>query len=565
MSTSSSIGHGISRRNLLKLGVATTGAGVIALRAGDLGAQTTSTSGGPRYTPWKDPLPVARPLAAVPALSPAPAPTCNEPGGECGRGDHQRWEEFQAQQFFDIDVRAAEHQYHSEGPKNLIWGYNGTLPGSTIVARYGVPTLVRFRNNLPADAVGYGSPEISTHLHNLHCGSESDGFTGDYYSAGKAGPSLTAPGLWRDHLYPNTYAGGDPREGQGTLWFHDHRMDFTAGNVYRGLAGFYLLFDHIDSGNENDTTAGALRLPSGVGDYDIPLMIQDKQFDASGYVKLDQFNNDGILGNAICVNGKIQPYMDVKRRKYRFRILNASPARQYEFYIMYKGRAQNFQYIANDGNLLPAPLTMQKIRIAPAERADIVIDFKAFGAINAADEVFLVNRLEQVDGRKPTGKLLNPGDQLLKFNIAAGAVVDPSQVPPKLRDLPPMDTSKVKARRHFEFDRSGGSWTVNGRLFDVTRPLFTVKKGTAEIWTLESKGSWLHPVHIHMEEGRILDRDGRSPPPHERGRKDVYSIIDGEEIRVFIQFRDFTGKYMMHCHNISHEDHAMMIRFDVVD
>src|SRR5690606_199365 len=117
---------------------------------------------------------------------------------------------------------------------------------------------------------------------------------------------------------------GDPREALGTLWFHDHRMDFTAPNVYRGLAGFYLLFDHIDSGNENDPSPTALRLPSGVGDFDIPLMVQDKKFDSGGYIQFDQFNNDGILGNKHLVNGKIQPYFPVLRRKYRFRILNAS-------------------------------------------------------------------------------------------------------------------------------------------------------------------------------------------------------------------------------------------------
>lgn len=565
MDSSLDCDSGVSRRNFIKLGVAAAGTGVVASHIAVSHAQTTTSNGGYNTTPWMDPLPVNRPLAPLAALTPAPAGDCDEANGECGRLHHQRWEEFQPKKFYEINVVQAEHQFHAQGPKSVIWGYNGTLPGSTIVARYGEPVCVRFQNNLPANAVGYGSPEISTHLHNLHCGSESDGFTGDYFSPTKAGPSLTAPGRWRDHLYPNMYAGGDPREALGTLWFHDHRMDFTSGNVYRGLAGFYLLFDHIDSGNETDTSPTALRLPSGVGDFDIPLMVQDRQFDAGGNLKLDQFNNDGILGNKICVNGKIQPFFDVRRRKYRFRILNASPSRQYEFYIMYKGRAQNFTYIANDGNLLPAPLTMQKIRIAPAERADIIIDFKAFGNVGADDEVFLVNRLEQVDGRKPTGKLLTPGDEILKFNVKAGAVDDPSRVPATLRELPPIDTKKAVRRRNFEFDRSGGSWTVNGKLFDVTKPLFTVKKGTAEIWTLESKGSWLHPVHIHLEEGRILSRDGKSPPAHERGRKDVYPIIDGEEVEVFIQFRDFTGKYMMHCHNIAHEDHAMMVRFDVVD
>jgi FtsP/CotA-like multicopper oxidase with cupredoxin domain len=119
-------------------------------------------------------------------------------------------------------------------------------------------------------------------------------------------------------------------------------------------------------------------------------------------------------------------------------------------------------------------------------------------------------------------------------------------------------------RRIWEFDRENGSWTVNGKLFNVLSVSAKPRLGSQEMWILRGKGNWSHPVHIHFEEGRILSRNGRPPPLHERGRKDVYVIGPGEELRLVMKFRDYTGKYMMHCHNLVHEDHAMMIRWDIV-
>ena len=136
-------------------------------------------------------------------------------------------------------------------------------------------------------------------------------------------------------------------------------------------------------------------------------------------------------------------------------------------------------------------------------------------------------------------------------------------MPDTLRELPEFSTREAVRERTWEFDRENDVWTVNGRIFDETRPAATVKCGTAEIWRLKGKGSWHHPVHIHMEEGRILTRNGKPPPPHERGRKDVFVLNPGEEVRIFIRFRDFEGRYVMHCHNLIHEDHDMMVRFDV--
>ncbi len=579
----------LNRRQSLQLGAATTAAGLLASPTLTPPAQAQVVAVAPFTTPWMVPLPLYAAKLPVAALVPAPRITANRPAGECGRDPHQREAEFPSQEFYSMTIEPGLHSYHPELPTQTIWGYDGIVPGPTYVARYGKPITVRIINKVPSNTIGYGTPEFSTHLHNLHCASESDGFAGDYYSATKWGPTLAGPGVYKDHHYTNAYAGfdnpayaatkGDPREALGTLWYHDHRHDFTAANVYRGLAGFYLLFDDLDSGNENDTNPAALRLPSGVGKYDIPIVFQDKVFDSGGYVGFNQFEPNGILGNKICVNGKIQPYFQVERRKYRLRLLNGSPSRFYEMYLTSSmGVNQPFTYIANDGNLLPAPLTMKKVSLANAERGDIVIDFSKY---MPGTKLYLVNRLIQTDGMGPdaaanprdaNGMLAAAGVQVMRFDVGGlPAVRDNSRVPAALRALPSLTQADINAvladparNRTFQFNKTNNVWTVNGNVFDVHTPTATVQRGSAEIWTLRGSGGWSHPVHIHFEEGRILSHNGLPPPAHEAGRKDVYVLGPGDEIVVFLRFREFLGKYIMHCHNLTHEDHSMMIRFDIV-
>jgi FtsP/CotA-like multicopper oxidase with cupredoxin domain len=578
----------LNRRQSIKLGMTSAVAGLIAAKDAAKPADAAVPVVTPPFTtPWVVTLPVYTAKLPVASLSPAPTVAPNIAGGECGRPSHQRESEFPSQKLYVMRTKEAWHSFHPELPIQKIWGYDGKVPGPTFVERYGVPITVRIYNDLPTTGIGFGSPEISTHLHNLHSGSESDGFTGDYYSPTKYGPTMTAPGLFKDHHYPNAYAGfdnplyvptttlapskGDPREALGTLWYHDHRLDFTGPNVYKGLTGFYLLFDHIDSGNENDPNPQALRLPSGVGKYDIPLVFQDKAFDAAGYLTFDQFNTDGILGNKFCVNGKIQPKMSVERRKYRFRLLDGGPSRVYEFYLSDAAGVVNlpFTHISNDGNLFPAPLTTQKVMLGAAERGDIIIDFSQYPI---GTKLYLINRMEQTNGRGPVngardanGLLLSAGTQLLRFDIDTNPTVpDNSRVPAQLRALPPIDLGEVVATRTFLFGLANGGWTVNGNLFDVNVASASPKKGTAEIWVLKGTGQWHHPIHIHFEEGRILSRNGQPPAPHEAGRKDVYLLQPNDEVQVFLRFREFEGKYMMHCHNLIHEDHAMMVRWDIV-
>jgi FtsP/CotA-like multicopper oxidase with cupredoxin domain len=551
------------RRSVLKAAGTAAAAAVWTPRL----AEAADGPRSPTTTPWAEPLPVAQPLQPVAALTPTPLAAYGS--GECGRADHPAFARFPPQDFYTIDIRQGLHRFHPELPVQEVAAYAGQVPGPLIHARYGRPVLIRFRNLLPNLRQGFGSPDISVHLHNMHTPSESDGFPFDWFSTYAYGTGLTRAGLYKDHHYPMVYAGldkyggiGDAREALGTLWYHDHRVDFTAGNVYGGMAGFFLAFDEIDSGNERDANPKALRLPSG--EFDVPLMVQDKQFDSGGYVRFDQFDSDGFIGDKFLVNGKVQPYFHVAPRKYRFRILAAAPSRVFDLQLRHLGRAQPFQQIANDGNLLLAPVTRTNVQLGTAERADIVIDFSKFVV---GSELFLVNRLEQRDGRKPEKDFLATPTPLLKFIVDKPlAAADPSRVPALLREQPPIDLAEVVRTRTFSFGRSGGAWTINERYFDDNPRGLTPKKGTAEIWNLRNdSGGWAHPIHIHFEEGRIIKRNGREPPPWERGRKDVYFLGPNESVSVFLRFRDFTGKYVMHCHNTVHEDHAMMLRYDIVE
>jgi FtsP/CotA-like multicopper oxidase with cupredoxin domain len=270
------------------------------------------------------------------------------------------------------------------------------------------------------------------------------------------------------------------------------------------------------------------------------------------------------------VNGKIQPFHQVQRRKYRFRFLNGSNARFYQIFLTNRnGRSFPFDMIATEGGLLARPIRgITSFRIAPAERVEVVIDFSEF---REGDEVFIENRLEQVDGRGPK-RLLSQGPRILKF-LVDGVYdnSDNSQVPDVLRPFDPISREELARApvRTFVFERQEGNWAINGQpAFDLNRPAAQPRLNVGEIWRLVNKsGGWNHPIHPHLDQMRVLRRNGKEPPLHERdgmGRKDTVNLGPNEEADVFIKFRDFPGPFVFHCHNLEHEDHRMMARVDMV-
>jgi FtsP/CotA-like multicopper oxidase with cupredoxin domain len=445
-------------------------------------------------------------------------------------------------------------------PVQTIWGFDGMSPGPTYHAKYGHPILVRNFNELPTDNGGFGVNSVTTHLHNGHTPSESDGFPCDFFEKGH----------FYDQHYPNVLAGilsthpgtGDVNEALSTLWYHDHRVNFTAQNIYKGLAGYYLLFNEFDTGNEET----GFRLPS-FPHFDIPMVFADRVFDPqTGLLFFDLFNLDGILGDKFLVNGRIQPFFRVRPRRYRFRWLNVGPSRFFEFFLtdLDDRSAHNpFWLIANDGNLLPRPVQVESARIGVSERVDVIIDFSQY----AGKTIYIENRLEQLNGKGPTGNILpaGGGNLVLKFEVSERREDDDSQDPSisHFYELPD-PTEQPAVTRTFKFDRLNGMWSINGQFMDCDAPRFTVTRNTAEHWLLTNlSGDWQHPIHIHLEEHQILSRDRRPPPLVEVARKDVTRLQHNERVELFFRFRDWTGRYPLHCHNMIHEDHAMMLRWDI--
>jgi manganese oxidase len=505
-----------------------------------------------------------------------------------------------------------------------VWTFNGTIPPKLVQGRYGEPILFRHYNRLPTDVRnngGFGRHTISTHEHNGHHGAENDGFTGAYFF----------PGQFYDYHWPIVLAGhfsvnvdatdpragspadngginkvpGDWHETMSTHWFHDHMFSFTSQNVYKGNAAMFNISSAIDRGNEAVNDGVNLRLPSGTTkswgnlDYDVNLMLADKAFDGDGQLFMDIFEFDGFVGDVMTVNLTYKPYFEVERRKYRFRILNASVSR---FFKLTLSDGSPMIQIANDGNLLPSPVTLTQLdEQGIAERYDIVIDFSRY---KLQDKVWLVNLCEHQDGKKPAsdrsladalaGKSNDPCvGKFLEFRIVRDpATPDQSQVPAQLIPNPDLSGIPVARERLFEFgsgatqtttdpvsafilgagNRSGpwGIRTDNGVMLnaDFGRVSAAPRFGTREVWTLRNGGAgWDHPIHIHFEEGQVLARNGSASnvPAWERGRKDVYRLRPGGTITLTMQFRDWGGMFMEHCHNTVHEDNAMLLRWEIDD
>jgi FtsP/CotA-like multicopper oxidase with cupredoxin domain len=573
------------RRELAKMGLLTA-SGMLVPKLG-LSARARSVvplvsqPASPMTRPFIEPLFIMPQSQPVPSLHPAPTVQPNTAAGESRTRPHQALTRFPPQKLYFVRQHAIQASQSPDLPAQTLWAFddthNATSPGPTYVNQYGVPILVRNNNNLPPQNQngGFGIPSVTTHLHNGHTPSESDGFACDFFEIGH----------WYDQHYPNVLAGilsthpgtGDINEALSTLWYHDHRVMFTAQNTYKGLVGFYLLFNQFDTGNE-DT---GFHLPS-YPTFDIPLVFADKVYDPNtGLLFLDLFSLDGILGDKFLVNGKIQPFFKVHPRRYRFRLLNTGPSRFYEFFLTDPnnlGANNPFWVIANDGNLLPAPVQVTSARIGVAERVDVIIDFRQF----AGTSIYLENRLNQINGQGPVISTPNGtgatecncpeilpaggGNLLMRFDVDTDFVRDESADPSTQRfyQLPQIVSPRVV--RTFKFDRLNGQWSINGQFMDCNDIRFHVGHNTVENWILtNATGDWTHPIHIHLEEHRILSRNRVSPfLAIERSRKDVSQLHPNERVQLFFRFRDWTGRYPLHCHNVVHEDHAMMLRWEVV-
>jgi FtsP/CotA-like multicopper oxidase with cupredoxin domain len=531
-------------------------------------------------------------------------------------------------------------------PASTIYGFDGTFPGPMINAEYTKPALVRFENLLGVDngfdRQDFGSPNYSfiTHLHNGHTASESDGNPAHGFR--RFGPlgrldeeAAYEPGERVDNLYLGYPAGGDPNEMQSFFWFHDHVHGHTGANVYKGMVGLMPLYDpKIDRGDETDVNG--LRLPGVRTDnpdgsfdveYDIPLVMYDTALDDGVTPHKDFHNgngethpewwgktyfrhlpNHGFVGDIFTVNGKAFPVLEVKRRKYRLRFLDASIARIYEFQLMrstrgpkaardlgYTGDELQGQYrlpdgeqcmklvqIASEGGLLPQPIARDSFELWPAKRREFIVDFTKYmdGTPTAkGHEIYVVDVMKMTTGRMWDSKDPKYKVPVLKIVIGDDAP-DHSLIPAKLRDAPDGVPGAVAAVNDksiptFELQRGNSKaspefeWLINGKSFDPSNPQISVKKDSGGVWRIRNGGGgWVHPFHLHMEEHHVVARNGKLAPgardPDDTGKEDVVALDPSEEVVIARRFRTFVGPYVAHCHNLAHEDHSMMFAWEIV-
>jgi FtsP/CotA-like multicopper oxidase with cupredoxin domain len=535
---------------------------LLATSSGRLAAQTADDdiilAPSPPVVPFTRRLKIPRPHLPLnrPGATPLELAKAHSIADQCraeSRFKHEDYNPADPCDFYEVVMKPGYEEL-IPGMLTRILGYNGSYPGPTFFAQRERSACVRFVNR--------GDEITAVHYHGGHTPPDSDGVPMMSHSPTDIiSPLYPFPG-GRTYVYPND------NPFPATLWYHDHGEDVTAHNVYKGLAGFFLL---TPNQSEADARVRAIeaQLPSGYGNYDIPMVFQDRQFNTDGSLSYNNFDHDGFLGDRFLVNGVIQPYLPVANRKYRFRLLNGSNARHYELFL---STGDKFFVIGSDGGLLPEAAEMTSLRIIPSERYEVVIDFSRYPV---GSRVYLLNCLEMTDGRKPEDEPnMDACTPLVEFRITREED-DPSTIPDDLQpDIRAFINEHLTERPGLQIkntdirlERGNGAWQINGKFYDPNRVDVVEKLNTHTTWTLiNESGGWVHPLHIHDEEFAIIDINGRAPRPHLRGLKDVFDVNENTTIRVAAYWTGASniGRYVFHCHNLEHEDMRMMGIFEVV-
>lgn len=531
-----------TRRNLLQQG---------SLSAAALLAQRTFGMQMHHDMHMQDPHRAVRTMDAsrlTPFVDPLQLPVLQKPQGRRSSSTHGAVDA----PYYPVRVREISDKLHRDLPPSLMWGYGATAAPIQIEARSNQGVLVDWINDLPAkhflplDMPMHGmehAPEtrIVTHLHGARVPTISDGYPEDWYGPGKN----------RLDYYPN-------KQDATALWSHDHAMGVSRFNVLAGLMGWYIIRDeHEDS----------LNLPAG--EFELPLLIYDRSFTPKGQLYYPNPPDEGawaqeFLGDAMVVNGKVQPYHEVKPRKYRLRIANTANSR---FFSLSLSNGQSFHVIGSDQGLLEAPVEMKRLVLAPAERTDIVVDFSGAAGQNLI--------------------LQNDTFELMQFRVSSARVTDTSELPAKLRSTPRINRSEAVRDRLItlnEFDGDNGEAMVMllNRKHWAEPVTEQVKLGSTEIWSFINLTQDVHPMHLHMVRFQILDRRPFSvddyladesvhytgevvpPPAHELGWKDVVQCPPETVTRIIVPFQGYAGRYLYHCHILEHEANDMMRPYDVL-
>jgi spore coat protein A len=488
-----------------------------------------------KLTPYVDPLPIPETLASH-ALRPSPDdPNLKLP-------------------FYRLAMHEIHQKVHRDLPPTRMWGFNSTSPGPIFETRSGQGIVVEWANELPAkhflpiDHTLHGAepdkPEVRCviHLHGGKTPPQSDGYPEDWVVPGK---SLL-------YHYPN-------RQDAALLFYHDHTMGINRLNIYAGLQGLFIIRDDAED---------ALNLPRGK--YEVPIILCDRFLRSDGQLDYPVSPDPKapwvpeIYSNAMLANGKLFPYLDVEPRKYRFRVMNGSNSRLFRLSI---GNLLELHQIGSDQGLLAAPISIKRILLMPAERADFIFDFSA----HAGQQLIL--KSDSFD--------------ILQFRVGSAAARDTSSLPATLRPLPRLPEGRAVKTRRLTLDETMDKVQNSmGMLLNKTPWHMPITENpvldTTEIWELVNLTEDTHPIHLHLVRFQLLDRrpfdafayqdkgelhfygPATGPAPDEAGWKDTVRCESGTVTRIIIPFEGYAGRYVWHCHILEHEDNEMMRPFEVV-
>lgn len=465
--------------------------------------------------------------------------------------------------YYRVAMRQFENKVHRDLKPTRFWGYGSSSPGPTFETRSGQGLLVEWVNELPEahllpiDHSIHGAeadkPDVRAvvHLHGAKAPPESDGYPENWYVPGKSAVCH----------YPN-------RQDATMLWYHDHTLGINRLNVFAGLFGVFFVRDEFED---------SLNLPRGK--YEVPLVIYDRVFDLDGQLNYPVSGDPKspwvpeVFGDAVLVNGKLFPYLEVGPRRYRFRVLNGANGRFFHLTLS-RGPTSNgtFHQIGTDQGLLPAPVPLQRLSIAPGERADLIVDFSSrdFSGAGGGNVI-----------------LKNDNLNVMQFRVAPNGPRDTSVLPQTLRPVPKIpESSAVKTRMLTLVEVTDLVQRPVRMLLNNVHWSKPVTENpvldSVEIWNLINTTDDAHPIHLHLVKFQILDRRSFSvadywvkneikytapampPEPGEAGWKDTVRADPGMVTRIIIRFEGFTGRYVWHCHILEHEDNEMMRPFDVV-
>ncbi|WP_421052664.1 multicopper oxidase family protein [Lysinibacillus capsici] len=473
----------------------------------------------------------------------------------------------QKNDYYELVMMEGQHRFHKHFPNSLIWGYNGLYPGPTIEASKDKTIYVKYKNQLPLQHflpvdftlhAANDSQEVRTvtHLHGANVDWQSDGHPEAWYTRDyrHTGPKFNK----EIHEYTNHQPGT-------TMWYHDHAMALTRLNVYAGLAGFYLLRDALEERSN---------LPCG--DYEYPILIQDKTFNEDGSlfypdeppfpVPVHPSITPGFVGNTIVVNGKLWPFLDVEPRKYRFRLLNGSNRRGY---VISLSNDQPMFQIGTDGGFLSAPQLIQSVELLPAERTDVIIDFSSC----AGQEITLLNTDTDFSDEHT--------NVIMQFRVTLPLKCeDTSEIPERLAVSMDLHPHHAHIERQLPLTATTDEFgrpmlLLNDRMYHdpaTEKPSLD----SVEIWSFINATPFIHPIHLHLIQFKILERrpfdleiyqnEGivqftgppEEPRDYERGWKDTVKADAGKVTKIIMHWKDHVGNYMWHCHFLEHEDHDMM-------